>query len=55
MFNLLIFYGYCDKCGCSIFSGDTFASIVKNGEVIALECETCMDKEEKDPEVIEGG
>lgn len=53
--NLPMFYGYCLKCGTAIWSGDTFASIVKDGKVIALECETCMDKEENDPEVIEGG
>lgn len=49
------YYGPCRNCGCQIWSGDTFASIVKDGKVIALECETCMDEEEKDPEVIEGG
>lgn len=57
--NLPMFYGYCLKCGTAIFSGDTFATIIKSvnsptndGQIVGIVCEECCDK---DPEVNEGG
>lgn len=50
--NLPMFYGYCLKCGSAIFSGDTFATIYKDGQIVGIACEECCDK---DPEVNEGG
>lgn len=42
-------YGKCRCCGRVIYSGDTFTSVWKDGEVVGLECEECSDKEsEKD-------